>query len=335
LDITVRLQDEVQNYLCDTLGIRAPVQPWVGTTKLPYYLQDEFELYELKAKDHAILLAVNRKRIAPKIGALRERLDNLRSQTDRPIVYVTAALASYERKRLIENKIPFIVPGNQLYLPDLGIDLREYFRQIGRASERSLSPATQAMIIKALLSKSTQNAWHPAAMASELGYTAMTVSRVVNELTGTGIATLDRRGRVRWLLMERSPAETWEMIRPKLRSPVKSQFWVQVGGAIDEMRLPLAGLSALAHYTKLADPPQPVYAANSAQFKAARFKKHPETPEPSPGSCQLQLWSYAPIIQMGHKIRTVDTLSLSLSLQDTADDRVELALEELKEHFPW
>ena len=45
------------------------------------------------------------------------------------MVYVTGALASYERKRLIEQKVPFMVPGNQLYLPDLGIDLREYFRQ--------------------------------------------------------------------------------------------------------------------------------------------------------------------------------------------------------------
>jgi hypothetical protein len=30
---------------------------------------------------------------------------------------------------LIEQKVSFIVPGNQLYLPDLGLDLREYFRQ--------------------------------------------------------------------------------------------------------------------------------------------------------------------------------------------------------------
>jgi len=331
----MRLQDEVQNYLSDTLGIRVPIRPWTGTAKLPYYLQDEFELHELKAKDRAILLAVNRKGKAPKLGALRERLDQLRSQTNHPIVYVTTALASYERKRLIEHKIPFIVPGNQLYLPDLGIDLREYFRQVGRASEKSLSPATQAMIIQALLSKSTQNAWHPAAVASELGYTAMTVSRVVNELTGAGVARLDRRGRARWLLMERSPAETWELLRPKLRSPVKKQFWMQVEGGLHEMHLPLAGLSALAHFTRLADPPQPVYAASSAQFKAARFKKHEETPEPSPGSCRLQVWSYAPILPKGHKIRTVDPLSLSLSLQDTADDRVELAVEELKEHFPW
>jgi len=63
-----------------------------------------------------------------------------------------------------------------------------------------------------------------------------------------------------------------------------------------------------------------------------------ETPEPLPDSFQLQVWSYAPILPLGHKTparSAVDPLSLSLSLQDAADDRIELALEELKEHFPW
>jgi hypothetical protein len=32
---------------------------------------------------------------------------------------------------------------------------------------------------------------------------------------------------------------------------------------------------------------------------------------------------------------TVDPLSLTLSLQDEADERVQLALGELKESFPW
>ena len=310
----MHLHEEAQNYLRDTLGIQAPIELWIGAAKLPYYLQDEFGLYELKAKDCAILLAVNHKRKAPKLSSLRERLDLLRSLTNRPIVYVTAAMASFERKRLIEQKIPFIVPGNQLYLPDLGIDLREYFRNVGRASENSFSPATQAMVIQALLSKPTQNAWHPAAMASELGYTAMTVSRVVNELTGANIASLQRRGRARWLLMERPPMETWELIRPQLRSPVKRQFWMPGDTDIDDYHLPLAGLSALAQYTELADPPQTIYAVNSAQFKAPRFKSRLETSEPLSDSFQLQVWSYTPIPPLGHTTSSrsaVDPLSLS------------------------
>jgi hypothetical protein len=33
--------------------------------------------------------------------------------------------------------------------------------------------------------------------------------------------------------------------------------------------------------------------------------------------------------------KAVDPLSLSLTFEKTSDERVELALNELKEHFPW
>ncbi len=45
----------------------------------------------------------------------------------------------------IAQKVPFIVPGNQLYLPDLGLDLREYFRQrmtFWNTNQSNLRPAS-------------------------------------------------------------------------------------------------------------------------------------------------------------------------------------------------
>jgi hypothetical protein len=32
---------------------------------------------------------------------------------------------------------------------------------------------------------------------------------------------------------------------------------------------------------------------------------------------------------------TVDPLSLTLSLRDDSDDRIQLALDELRTHYPW
>lgn len=78
---------------------------------------------------------------------------------EHPTIYVTDALASYERKRLIEQKVPFIVPGNQLYLPELGIDLREYFRQRAGSAESPLSPSAQALLITALLRPQWEPEW--------------------------------------------------------------------------------------------------------------------------------------------------------------------------------
>jgi len=332
----VGLPDAATDYLRETLGIKPTSRPWSGAAKLPYHLQDEFELHELTGADRTILLALSRRKKRPTPTALRERLDKLKTAASRLVIYVTGDLASYERKRLIEQKVPFMVPGNQLYLPDLGIDLREYFRQQPKEPVDGFSPATQALLLRALLSQSTQREWNPAATARAAGYTVMTVSRVVRELINAGVARLDQRGRTRWLFMERTPAETWELIRPRLRTPIRRQFWARLPTVSDHKDTPLAGLSALAHYTQLADPPMPIYAVGMERHRSPSFKNVEETPEPLHGGCQLQVWSYAPILSAkSHDKTAVDPLSLSLSFPENRDERIELALEELKERFPW
>ena len=150
-----------------------------GAGKPPYFLQDAFEVRELKLLDRQIILAIDKRPDKPGLANVRGQMDKLRQLAGMPVVYVTGTLASYERKRLIEQKVPFLVPGNQLYLPDLGIDLREYFRKPPTAPDTALSPATQAMLITVLLRKPWRAEWQPAEVVSELGYTAMTLSRGV------------------------------------------------------------------------------------------------------------------------------------------------------------
>ena len=60
----------------------------------------------------------------PGLASIRAQIDKIREVTGLPVLYATEALASFERERLIEQKVPFVVPGNQLYLPHLGVDLR-------------------------------------------------------------------------------------------------------------------------------------------------------------------------------------------------------------------
>jgi hypothetical protein len=70
-----------------------------------------------------------------------------------------------------------------------------------------------------------------------------------------------------------------------------------------------------------------------AQWKAATQAGVEILVEPLPSSCEWQLWSYNPVLATDNA--TVDPLSLTLSFQDDADARVQLALGELKENFPW
>lgn len=323
----------VHAYLHETLGIAPKVGAWAGTGKLPYFLQEAFEVRELKLLDRQILLAIDQRADRPTLATVRGQIDKLRQLAGMPVVYVTRTLASYERKRLIEQKVPFLVPGNQLYLPDLGIDLREYFRKPTVAAQATLSPATQAMLIAVLLRRPWRAEWQPAEVVGELGYTAMTLSRAVKELTAAGLATLRIEGRARWLHTERTAAQTWERAKPMLRSPVKRRVWVLPPPKSRQRPLRLAGLSALARFSMLTEPQWPTYAVGQAEWKAATQVGFETLPEPIPGACEWEIWHYSPaLVRDGD---TVDPLSLTLSLQGNQDERVQLALDELKGRFPW
>lgn len=323
----------VHAYLHETLGIAPKVRAWAGASKLPYFLQEAFEVRELMLLDRLVLLAIDQRADRAGLANVRGQLDKLRQLAGMPVVYVTRTLASYERKRLIEQKVPFLVPGNQLYLPDLGIDLREYFRKPTVAAQTALSPATQAMLIAVLLRRPWRTEWPPAEVVRELGYTPMTLSRAVKELTAAGIATLRTEGRVRWLHTERTAAQTWELARPMLRSPVKRRVWMLPPPESRPCPLRLAGLSALSRFSMLAEPQWPTYAVAQAEWKVATQAGFETLPEPLPGACEWELWHYSPALVRDSD--AVDPLSLTLSLQGNPDERVQLALDELKGRFPW
>jgi hypothetical protein len=56
-------------------------------------------------------------------------------------------------------------------------------------------------------------------------------------------------------------------------------------------------------------------------------------PEPELGALQLELWNYSPALVTDTSL--VDPLSLILSLQSDADDRVQQALDAIEERLSW
>ena len=78
------------------------VRAWPGAGKLPYFLQDAFDVRELKLLDRQTLLAIDKRPDKPGLAIVRGQMDKLRQLAGMPVIYVTGTLASYERRRLIE-----------------------------------------------------------------------------------------------------------------------------------------------------------------------------------------------------------------------------------------
>jgi len=324
---------DLLRYLHETLGLDPKTSQWVSNEKAPYYLQDTFEFRELMLLNQRMLLAIDRRTKSPPASGIREQMDMLQRIAGMPVAYVAKTLASYERKRLIQQKVPFIVPGNQLYLPWVGIDLREYFRQRSKTPDSAFNPSTQALLITALLRIPWDPIWHPAQAATTLGYTAMTISRALRELTEAGIGEIRREGRTQSLYLGDQPGDIWGRAKTLLRSPVKRTEWAIPVAALNPSHAPMAGMSALAQQTMVADPKWPVRAVSTRQWLSATRAGLGRLPEPTAGAYQWQIWTYDPNLGAAREI--VDPLSLTLSLQGENDERIQSGLAELEEQHPW
>lgn len=190
----------LQTYLATTLGIAAPtLSAWPGVRTLPRYLAEGFAFHELELWGQACLLMVA-KQEAPMPVDLQKQLRLVERQARLPVIYGQAGMSARQRQRLVELFVPFVVPGRQLFLPPLGVDLREHYLAQVRQHAPALGPADQAVLLAGLLGF-WQDDSNASAMARQFGYSAMTLSRTRRELQDRGFVRLLGAGRgARWAL---------------------------------------------------------------------------------------------------------------------------------------
>ncbi|MGO9719836.1 MAG: hypothetical protein ACLPOA_04410 [Methylocella sp.] len=321
---------ELERYVHDALGVSVKTTPWSGAGQLPPVLRERYRFAKAELLGLRALLVIDTNPEEQSPATVRKHMDLLQTKQHADLIYVRAQVTAYNRKRSIEQKVPFIVPGNQMYLPMLAIDLREHFRRI-REKAPTFSPSTQVVVLHALLRDAGQ-VMIPAELAPQLGYSAMTMTRAFDELETAHLAEVTVRGRERCLRFIGGRREIWGNALLFLRSPVSKRLFIrrikEAEGAIR------GGLTALAHFSMLAPPEYTIYALSREDWKALRQRhKTIEVPAQDPDASEIEVWWYPPALFAEDGI--VDPLSLYLSLKEDRDERTETALEEMMEKFKW
>lgn len=321
---------QLEQYLQETIGIRVDLHPWEKSDWLPQFLPERYRFLKADILGTDCLFMVDAGEDEQTPGAVSRHLDQVRDRTGLDAVYVRQAVTSYGRKRLIERKVPFIVPGNQLYLPMLAIDLREHLKRL-RKKRPIFSPSTQMLILHVLFRKET-GAIRPADSARRLGYSAMTMTRAFDELKTAGIGEHYVAGKERFLRFAETGKSLWGKALPYMNTPVKKRMY-SPSSPRNEKGVS-AGESALAGYTMLAEPAVPVIAFSAAAWKSGRGKiPMIELSAPEPEDCAIELWKYDPAFLAS--AGRVDRLSLYLSMRESPDERIQSALDELLRGMEW
>lgn len=329
-------KQSIAQYLGSTLGLtNLTLVDYPKTQQLPYLLQDEFAFLQMELGRHLVTLAIPKKDTP--LRQIRTALTHM--PKDELLVLCFESLASYERRYLIEQKISFLVPGNQLYLMELGIDLREYFHRQRKAPVRALNPATQAMLLWFLQNQPLASEWSPSEIAATLQYSNMTASRAVAELVELGLFEEFSLGRRKYLRSNDGHEVIWQKAKAYLRTPVKFEIWTHSPVFLRASEICLAGISALSKLTMVNADQETCYALSPAQWRANQTNITVLPEKESEATC-YQIWAYEPRMQRSKQAsssgtRCVDLLSLWLSFRDSGDSRIELALSDLEKEFRW
>ncbi|HSW60059.1 MAG TPA: hypothetical protein VLJ60_04635 [bacterium] len=313
-------------YIEETLGIRPVLRK--ESRAMPLFITNLYYLYESTLIDLRVLFIIDKCNEELTPASVKKHISAIREKWGSEVIYVKDTLSSFNRKRLIEHKIPFIIPGNQMYLPMTGIDLREYFRK-SILEKTVFSPSTQMFLLSAIINN--DNGQHcPKNAAENLGYSQMTFTRVFDELETEGIGIHSTSGKERFLTFEENKKELWEKIKPYLRSPVKKRM--PFYGEITE-KMYKAGLSALSDYSMIAEI-SPAYAISSDVWKEIDRKKSVIKERASiENEVEIEIWKYDPGFLSKNGI--VDPFSLYLCLRDNKDERIQSAIEQMMENYKW
>jgi hypothetical protein len=325
-----QLATSFKRYLKETLDIDAHPKQWPGTGKLPIFLRNMYFFFEVHILRIPCLVMAAKNKTGQTPATIQKHMIQVRKKWRDEVIYVQRKVTAYNRKRMIQHKIPFVVPLNQMYLPFLGIDLREHFKNI-RESEANFSPSTQVVVLY-YLSQNGKLRLTPKTLANELSYSIMTMTRALDELDGAGLGTIAMEGRERVLRFDQDKKQVWETALERLRSPVRKRLWVKTRS--NKPPGVKAGLSALAHYSSLAEPANLVLALQGKQWNKIKDRNDVMVLDiAEPKASRLEVWSYSPKLFANKGV--VDRFSLFLSMKEDKDERVQSAIAGIMEQVEW
>ena len=261
-----------------------------------------------------------------KCAIISERLAHLFGM---PVVFILAPAMTYERQRLLEKDVYFVMSEKYANLPMLVAMEKVSSRQI----PSRLTPVAQYLLlyhlqVESIEGKSTK------AIASLMPYSYESVSLGLTCLSDLGICVkvaLDSRSKA--VTFKSRGTELWEAAKKFVVNPVERRVYCDALST--ERHFPVCGINALAHYTALNPDAEQWVMMTSKEFKEIDTDGSVLNPNEFDGNIIIEIWKYPPVCRKGDSRTYVDRLSLALSLSHDDDPRVEQEVEQLIRQVKW
>lgn len=233
----------------------------------------------------------------------------------------------YIKEKLMEEGIPFVIDGKQVFLPFIGYLL-------SKENERELPPVhlisflTQKMLLIAIYER--WNEVRVSGAAKRLEVSTKSASRCFDELEYLNVNVLGMKGKSRVINIPDDREQLWQQIESGLRNPVIRRFILRKDMKLEKK----AGISALCEYSLLSDNAYPTYAVTKKELKASGVKEEKQASELEEIGCVVLEVGYFTDF-LGKGLQDPLSVVLSLTEEEQEEERVDISINEMLEEYVW
>ncbi|NOT65965.1 MAG: hypothetical protein HOP06_08075 [Methylotenera sp.] len=316
--------NSVEKYIQKTLGVMVEVFPTNTPLAVPVFINQLYKFYRVTIHDKRyLMMVIDSAEVTPPL--IKKHLDIVENEANLNAFIVLEKIDSNFRDKLVNQHIPFVVPGNQMYLPFIGVDFRERFGSLVGYERKSEKLSVAAQLTALYFLHSDSDVYRQADIALKINYTKMSASRAVDELYEHGLIKILKEGKENLITLNDNRYVFWESLKKVMRSPVKHRYSIE-SFRIDYKKFTTAGLSALERLTDITAPINPTIAMTIKEWgrlydAGVAIVKH--------GDVDVEVWAYDP--DLFSREGLVNKYSLYLSLMSNPDERIEMALDQLLE----
>ncbi len=315
--------DSAIHYVKNSMGITATAMEWENVLKLPAYISVNYKFRKVQFLEREFILFERDNDEDVNLDLIRKHISKIKenNQFDEALILVLDRASDYLRKQLIETNISFIIPGKQIFIPELGTAYNE--RQISKfsgskmVSKEKMTPTAQSLFL--FLMATLDFSLTMEQIALNLNISKMSVSRGFYELNAQGIIVKDSNNEKCIYRFKRSSKETWEYTQKFLFNPIMKTVFVRretiKPSQFDE--LTVSGESALSRLTMLVGPEQEVYGISNERFKSS-FIDVLTVPYKDENSVTIQLFRHELLSMNG----ALHPLAIAVVLMNEFDERV-------------
>ena len=318
----------MENWIKEILQIETRIIPFDRIDEIAFHLLKKYDISYLELDGRMNLLLVSRNENFS-IKSILQEINQCNAIIAIPVIYSYTKISLYQRKLLLRNHVPFIVKGNAIYLPFLGMFLSEKTTSNAKRAKQILSPIAQLLFLYLFYSSFSVVSFKQ--LAYEMKINKMSVSRAINELTTLKIVEVESVGRAKMILIQSSRKMLLESALSFLQNPVLKVVYATSVPLNESFNL--AGTKALSEYSMLNENKN-IIALSTPIYRSLKKEYEFMTEDSGENDIfEIEVWKYDPTLLA--RDGKVDLISMYLSLKDTKDERVRYELDKLWENKLW